>query len=49
MDHTSVNFPEQAMDLPEKAMDIDDVFMAHPSDRPTQIADLLKWSYALHL
>ena len=30
-------------------MDIDDVFLVHPSDQPTQIADLLKWSYALCL
>ena len=27
----------------------DDVFMTDPRDRSTDIADLLKWSYALHL
>ena len=31
------------------SMDIDDVFTSEPRNRSKNIADLLKWSYALHL
>ena len=44
MDTTDVN-----MTKPQNGIDIDDVFMSEPTERPTEIADLLKWSYALRL
>lgn len=34
---------------PNQPMDLDDVFMSEPRDRSNDIADLLKWSYALRL
>ena len=41
----------EAMDMSENKNneDLDDVFMADPGNRPKDIADLLKWSYALKL
>ena len=41
----------ETMDMSENKNneDLDDVFMADPGNRPKDIADLLKWSYALKL
>ena len=38
----------EAMDM-EEPQSLDDVFMAEPANRSKDIADLFKWSYALHL